>query len=148
GRFPTLDLLEGGTAQQQGMNVAQETAGGKRQQRFYPSRHQLTSRIPTRQCGYCHTFVTRIDLAYQGMFEIEEGDVLARAVPGRAQSGDITFATPGGTHVRIFDGLERVEPAGGGMFHITTDPRVKQYNDALAQACTARGINCDDAGIY
>ena len=148
-RYPTLDLVEGGQAADQGMSVVQEQfAGGKKQQRFYPRQHALTSRIPTRQCGYCHTFVTRIDLAYQGMFEVEEGDVLARQIADRPASGDITWTTPSGTKVRIFDTLERVEPAGGGAFHITTDPRVAPYNAALAQACAARGIDCDNAGIF
>jgi hypothetical protein len=155
GRFPSTGLADRAPADQQGMNVRQEAAGGSaRQQRFYPSRHQLTTRIPTRQCGLCHTFVTRIDLALQGISEVEEGDLLARHVDGKAQSGDITFTTPMGTRVRIYDALERVEKtgdkdaAGKDLFKITTDPRVAQQQAMLAAECAKRKIDCDARAIF
>src|SRR5436309_6406796 len=72
------------------------------------------------QCGLCHTFVTRIDLSYQGMAEVEERDVLARAVPAFPQSGDLTFTTPGGTKVRIRSEERRVGKecrSGWSTFH-------------------------------
>jgi hypothetical protein len=141
-RAPTTDLVDGANKFAQAMDVRQSP----RQQRFYPSQHQLTTRIPTRQCGLCHTFVTRVDLTYQGISEVEEGDLLARAKNG--VGGDITFTTPKGTRVRIYDNLERVEDSGqrdgqnNVIFRITSDARVIQQKQALAQACADRKLDC------
>jgi hypothetical protein len=143
-RAPSTALVDGTNKFAQAMNVLQTPA----QQRFYPSQHQLTTRIPTRQCGLCHTFVTRVDLAYQGISEVEEGDLLARAKPTAPQSGDITFTTPKGTRVRIYDNLERVEDsgqkdnAGNVIFRITTDARVVQQKQLLAAECQRRKLDC------
>jgi hypothetical protein len=150
GRAPTTDLVDGANKFAQAMDVRQAS----KQQRFYPSQHQLTTKIPTKQCGLCHTFVTRVDLTYQGIAEVEEGDLLARAkvatVNGVATTigGDITFTTPLGTRVRIYDNLERVEDSGqkdsqgNVIFHITTNPRVIQQKQALQDACTQRKLDC------
>ncbi len=143
-RAPTTALVDGANKFVQAMDVRQSP----RQQRFYPSQHLLTTSIPTRQCGLCHTFVTRVDLSYQGISEVEEGDLLARSKAGLAQSGDITFTTPKGTRVRIYDNLERVEDsgqkdsAGNVIFHITTDARVLQQKQALQAACTQLKVDC------
>jgi hypothetical protein len=149
GRFPHLDLVDRGAKGAQGMNVLQQTGfdDEKKQQRFYPSRHRLTSRIPTQQCGLCHTFVTRIDLGYSGIFEVEERDVLARAIPARPSSGDITFTTPNGTRVRIFDSQERVENKNGQLV-VTTDSRAKDYRAKQQAECKRRNLDCDGLAIY
>ncbi len=149
GRFPHTELVDKGPKAQQGMNVAQQLNfdDEKKQQRFYPARHRLTSRITTQQCGLCHTFVTRIDLGYSGIFEVEERDVLARQIASRPSSGDITFTTPLGTRVRIFDAQERVE-AKGAQFAVTTDPRTRAYRAKLQSECQKRNIDCDGLAIY
>jgi len=81
------------TAQQQ-----QDT--GRAQQKTYSLGHAMTTKIDTDTCGLCHGFVTRINLAYQGMAEEEQRDQLARRKP-------IAFDTPSGTHVRIVDSWVR-----------------------------------------
>jgi hypothetical protein len=151
GREPSLDLVNGAGFAQQGMNVEPDgQIAGKKQQRFYPSQHRLTSRIPTRQCGLCHTFVTRIDLAYQGIAEVEEKSTLARGdLPSGQfpQQGDITFTTPKGTKVRIIDSLERVVPAGM-TFNVTSNPRYPKYYAAVLAECANRNIDCKQLAIY
>jgi hypothetical protein len=42
-------------------------------ERFYPSVHKLTTQIPSRQCEYCHGFVTRAGFAAVGRHENEGG---------------------------------------------------------------------------
>jgi hypothetical protein len=141
-RAPATDLVDGANKFAQAMDVRQ----GPRQQRFYPKQHELTTKIPTKQCGLCHTFVTRVDLTYQGISEVEEGDLLAR--PKNGAGGDITFTTPKGTRVRIYDNLERVEDfgekdaQGNVIFRITTDPRVIQQKQLLKAACDDRQLDC------
>jgi hypothetical protein len=150
-REPSLDLVDGMGAAQQGMNVQpDDPSSGHKQQRFYPSRHRITSRIPTRQCGLCHTFVTRIDLAYQGLSEVEEKSTLARGdLDGTRfpSQGDLTFST-GRTRVRILDSLERVSQNGPTAFAVTTDPRWKRYRAAVQAECQKRSLDCDGLAIY
>lgn len=82
------------TAQQQAKN-------NRAQQKTYSANHNMTTKIDTDTCGLCHGFVTRINLAYQGMAEEEQRDQLAR----RKQ---IEFDTPGlKTHVIIHDSWVR-----------------------------------------
>ena len=73
----------------------------REQQRMYSSDHELTTRITTQQCGLCHAFVTRINLAYQGMSEDEQRDALARIDIKQGVTFDrtIRFTTPKGTKV-------------------------------------------------
>jgi len=149
-REPHLGLVNGGGFAQQGMDVEPDGAGHK-QQRFYPSQHRLTSRIPTRQCGLCHTFVTRIDLAYQGISEVEEKSTLARKDLDAGKfplQGDITFTTAKGTRVRIIDSLERVTGAGAGAFNVTTEGRYGKYFQAVKDECANRNLDCKQLGIY
>ncbi|HEX2688427.1 MAG TPA: hypothetical protein VHN14_17475 [Kofleriaceae bacterium] len=79
----------------------QQQDTGRAQQKTYSLGHAMTTKIDTDTCGLCHGFVTRINLAYQGMAEEEQRDQLARRKP-------IAFDTPGGkTHVRIVDSWVR-----------------------------------------
>jgi hypothetical protein len=79
----------------------QQQDTGRAQQKTYSLNHAMTTRIDTDTCGLCHGFVTRINLAYQGMAEEEQRDQLARRKA-------IEFDTPGGkTHVRILDSWVR-----------------------------------------
>jgi hypothetical protein len=94
------------------VTAQQQLDTGRAQQKTYSLNHAMTTRIDTDTCGLCHGFVTRINLAYQGMAEEEQRDQLARRKA-------IEFDTPGGkTHVRIVDSWVRednkvlVEPEG------------------------------------
>ncbi|RMH36760.1 MAG: hypothetical protein D6689_21900 [Deltaproteobacteria bacterium] len=84
------------------VNSAERERTGRDQQRYYSRDHALTTAVTTQQCGLCHAFVTRIDLAYQGMAEDEQRDLLARRK-------SIRFTTPRGTQVEIHDSLVREE---------------------------------------
>lgn len=80
---------------------------GRPQQKTYSANHAMTTKIDTDTCGLCHGFVTRINLAYQGMAEEEQRDALARRKP-------IEFQTPGGkTSVRILDSWVREDNISG-----------------------------------
>jgi hypothetical protein len=83
------------------VTAQQQTDTGRAQQKTYSLNHAMTTRIDTDTCGLCHGFVTRINLAYQGMAEEEQRDQLARRKA-------IEFDTPGGkTHVQILDSWVR-----------------------------------------
>ena len=82
------------------VTAKQQLDTGRAQQRTYSQNHAMTTKIDTDTCGLCHGFVTRINLAYQGMAEEEQRDQLARRKP-------IAFTTPAGTAVRILDSWVR-----------------------------------------
>lgn len=83
------------------VTAAQQQQDGRAQQKTYSLNHAMTTKIDTDTCGLCHGFVTRINLAYQGIAEEEQRDQLARRKA-------IEFDTPGGkTHVRIVDSWVR-----------------------------------------
>ena len=80
---------------------------GRAQQKTYSLNHAMTTKIDTDTCGLCHGFVTRINLAYQGMAEEEQRDQLARRAP-------IAFTTPGNrTQVQILDSWVREDNISG-----------------------------------
>jgi hypothetical protein len=80
---------------------------GRKQQKTYSANHAMTAKIDTDTCGLCHGFVTRINLAYQGMAEEEQRDALARRKP-------IEFQTPGNrSTVRIVDSWIREDNLSG-----------------------------------
>ena len=83
--------------------------------------------------GLCHVFVTRINLAYQGMAEDEQRDKLAR-------EQNIDFSTLGGTNVSIHDSWVREELQPGG------DPNNRDDFDLVipsGQATIDRAIQRD-----
>ena len=84
------------------VSADEQAATGRAQQKTYSRNHAMTTKIDTDACGLCHGFVTRINLAYQGMAEDEQRDALARRAP-------IEFRTPAGTRVRILDSWVREE---------------------------------------
>lgn len=121
GMIANVDHLIGRavTAQQQ-----QDT--GRAQQKTYSLNHAMTTKIDTDTCGLCHGFVTRINLAYQGMAEEEQRDQLARRKA-------IEFDTPGGkSHVRILDSWVREDK------QITTGSTVVAPPEGLAVIDAAR----------
>ncbi len=117
-------------------------SGERDQQRFYSADHKLTSRITTDQCGLCHVFVTRINLAYQGMAEDEQRDKLARDRP-------IEFNTPAGTTVRVIDSWVREDLIAGGDpgdindFVLNVPAESKQVLDAAI----ARNADLTELGL-
>ncbi len=107
-----------------------DDTGRKDQQKTYSANHQMTTKIDSDQCGLCHGFVTRINLAYQGMAEDEQRNQFARRAP-------ITFKTPAGTNVRILDSWIREDNISGTPTIITPDgiaiiDAAKQRDAALA----------------
>lgn len=127
----------GGEQRLVGMTVTQaerELAadGGElpEQQRFYSARHELTTRITTQQCGLCHGFVTRINMAYQGTAEDEQRDPLARNAP-------IELTTPGGTQVRIVSSWVREE---GGVLEVPE-------GDDIARRARERNRQLEELGL-
>lgn len=109
-------LIEDGVTPDVDGNVAPSNDLDREQQRMYSANHELTSRITTQQCGLCHAFVTRINLAYQGMSEDEQRDALARNEPVRGIDRTISFTTPKGTKVNILDSMVREENNLAGEF--------------------------------
>jgi len=87
---------------------------GRDQQKTYSANHAMTTKIDTDTCGLCHGFVTRINLAYQGMAEEEQRDQLARRAP-------IEFTTPAGTQVRIVDSWVREDNLSGQPVIVTPE---------------------------
>jgi hypothetical protein len=93
------------------VKAADRELTGREQQRYYSADHSLTARITSDQCGLCHGFVTRVNMAYQGMAEDEQRDALARDEP-------IAFETFDGTRVRILDSWVREQNTGGGAVEV------------------------------
>lgn len=131
----TQDIIDvGGEQHLVGMSVkqAERDVTGREQQRYYSADHHLTARVTTDQCGLCHGFVTRINMAYQGMAEDEQRDKLARAKP-------IAWTTFDGTPVTVHDSWVREEKGGDGNFHLVIPDGVdvvelaKQRDAQLAQ---------------
>ncbi len=90
------------------VTVQQQLDTGRAQQKTYSQNHSMTTKIDTDACGLCHGFVTRINLAYQGMAEEEQRDQLARRKPI-----EFTTPAPGNTAVRIVDSWVREDNASG-----------------------------------
>lgn len=89
------------------VTAAQREQTDKReQQRSYSADHQLTTRVDTDNCGHCHGFVTRVNMAYQGMAEDEQRNPFARRAPLR-------WTTPKGTKVQVLDSWVREEVQSG-----------------------------------
>jgi len=82
------------------VTAQQQLDDNRAQQKTYSLNHAMTTKIDTDTCGLCHGFVTRINLAYQGMAEEEQRDQLARRKA-------IRFTTPRGTAVAILDSWVR-----------------------------------------
>ncbi|HSR96426.1 MAG TPA: hypothetical protein VLM79_05105, partial [Kofleriaceae bacterium] len=118
------------------VNAAQQAATGRAQQKTYSANHAITAKIDTDTCGLCHGFVTRINLAYQGMAEEEQRDQLARRKA-------IVFDTPGAlTHVRILDSWVREDNQLPGA------PAVRPEGLAVIDAARARDEMLAAQGLF
>lgn len=127
---------------------AQETADtGRKQQKTYSANHAMTAKIDTDTCGLCHGFVTRINLAYQGIAEEEQRDALARRKP-------IEFQTPGGkTQVRIVDSWVREDNISGQPVIVEPEgvqiiKKAKERDAALATAGLLPGAGGCAASVF
>jgi len=115
---------------------------GRKQQKTYSANHAMTTKIDTETCGLCHGFVTRINLAYQGMAEEEQRDQLARRKA-------IEFQTPGAkSTVRIVDSWVREDNISGQPVVVEPEglqiiKKAKERDAALAaQGLIAGGGGC------
>ena len=71
-------------------------------QHAYARRHEITRVVKTEQCGACHGFVTRVDVAMAGTYEQETDLTNLEAI---TTVGPIRYPTPRGTIVNLFDNL-------------------------------------------
>lgn len=79
-------------------------------ERFYAARHSINRVVEQQTCGKCHFFVTRVDLWYSGMGEIEADQTQGKQTFAQPiRMGPYDFTTPNGTKVHVFDNLARWE---------------------------------------
>jgi hypothetical protein len=76
-----------------------------RGERGYAEKHVITKAVKTETCGSCHGFVTRIDYAFQGVWEVESD--FTNPVEKIMSIGPFEYTTPQGSTVRVFDNLAR-----------------------------------------
>jgi Zn finger protein HypA/HybF involved in hydrogenase expression len=106
------------TVRENGHNPSTDTMHGMhedRGERGYPAIHQLTTKIPTNQCGICHVFTTRVDVAFKGTFEVENNNFNFRwSTTADAQKNNIAlqFTNSKGTKVNMFDNFATVDKDG------------------------------------
>jgi hypothetical protein len=118
------------------VNAAQQADTGRAQQKTYSQNHAMTTKIDTDTCGLCHGFVTRINLAYQGMAEEEQRDQLARRKR-------IELDTPGGkSRVRILDSWVREDKDLPGA------PAVRPEGLAVIEAARQRDAMLASQGLF
>jgi LVIVD repeat-containing protein len=114
------------TIKENGRQITTDTVTGQREdkgERGYPAIHQLTTKIPTSQCGICHVFTTRVDVAFKGSFEVENNNFNFR---WSTTAADVTFSDDGkkkiniplqftnnrGTKVNMFDNFTTTDKNG------------------------------------
>jgi len=106
------------TVRDNGRNPSTDPFVGMREdkgERGYPAVHQLTTKIPTDQCGICHVFTTRVDVAFKGVFEIERNNFNFRfssTADANKNNIPLQFTNRRGTRVNIFDNLATVDKNG------------------------------------
>ena len=71
-------------------------------QRAYAKRHIISTAVKLDTCAQCHGFVTRVDYAAEGKFELEVDFTNLEQVQ---TIGPFTFNTPKGSCVNVFDNL-------------------------------------------
>jgi hypothetical protein len=76
-----------------------------RGERGYAEKHVITRAVQTETCASCHGFVTRIDYAFTGVWEVESD--FTNPIEKIMTIGPYEFTTPTGTRVRVFDNLAR-----------------------------------------
>jgi LVIVD repeat len=101
-----------------GKQITTDTVTGQREdkgERGYPAIHQLTTKIPTNQCGICHVFTTRIDVAFKGTFEVENNNFNFRWSTTADKNGKnipLQFTNSKGTKINMFDNFTTVDVNG------------------------------------
>jgi hypothetical protein len=106
------------TVRENGHNPSTDTFNGMDEDngdRGYPAIHQLTTKIPTNQCGICHVFTTRVDVAFKGTFETENNNFDFRwstTADARMRNVPLQFVNGKGTKVNMFDNFATVNAAG------------------------------------
>ena len=107
------------TVRENGHNPSTDTLHGMHEDngdRGYPAIHQLTTKIPTNQCGICHVFTTRVDVAFKGTFEVENNNFQFRwssTSDANGKNVPLQFTNRQGTKVNMFDNFITVDPNGG-----------------------------------
>lgn len=71
-------------------------------QRGYPKRHQIKKAVEIQTCASCHGFVTRVDYALEGKYELETDFTNLEKVQS---IGPFTFQTQKTACVNVFDNL-------------------------------------------
>jgi hypothetical protein len=106
------------TVKDNGHNPSTDTLNGMHEDngdRGYPAVHQLTTKIPSSQCGICHVFTTRVDVAFKGTFEVENNNFQFRwSTTADAQKKNIPlqFTNSKGTKINMFDNFATVDKDG------------------------------------
>ncbi|HLL23492.1 MAG TPA: hypothetical protein VK427_15250, partial [Kofleriaceae bacterium] len=115
---------------------AQEQAEtGRPQQKTYSANHAMTAKIDTDTCGLCHGFVTRINLAYQGMAEEEQRDQLARR-----KAIEFTTPAPASTKVRIVDSWVREDKQASSLVVVPEGVEIARRAVDRDAALAAQGL--------
>ncbi|MEK6325138.1 MAG: hypothetical protein AABN33_26155 [Acidobacteriota bacterium] len=107
--------------------------------RGYPAIHQLTTKIPTDQCGICHVFTTRVDVAFKGTFEVENNNFQFRwSTTADAQKRNVLlqFVNSKGTKVNMFDNFATVDKDG----KVLTDKDGGGGGEAVSEDLNNNGI--------
>ncbi len=110
-------------------------------ERGYPAIHQLTTKIDSDQCGICHVFTTRVDVAFKGTFEVENNNFNFRWSSTADAAGNnvpLTYNSRSG-RINIFDNLARVSAAGGVVHDGESVSEDKNNNGALDGGEDANG---------
>ncbi len=106
------------TVKENGHNPSTDTLNGMHEDngdRGYPAIHQLTTKIPTSQCGICHVFTTRVDVAFKGAFEVENNNFQFRwstTADAQKRNVPLQFTNGKGTKVNMFDNFATVDKDG------------------------------------
>jgi hypothetical protein len=123
------------TIRENGKQITTDTVTGQREDKGehgYPAIHQLTTKIPTNQCGICHVFTTRVDVAFKGTFEVENNNFNFRWSRTAADPSfdskqpdpklkkkiniDLQFTNSKGTKINMFDNFTTVD-INGNVLH-------------------------------
>ncbi|HKS42343.1 MAG TPA: hypothetical protein VJX74_17115 [Blastocatellia bacterium] len=106
------------TVKENGRQINTDTINGQREdrgERGYPAIHQLTTKIPSNQCGICHVFTTRVDVAFKGTFEVENNNFNFRwstTADATKKNIPLQFTNSRGTKVNMFDNFVTTDKAG------------------------------------
>lgn len=106
------------TVKQNGKQITTDTITGQREERGehgYPAIHQLTTKIPSDQCGICHVFTTRVDVAFKGTFEVENNNFNFRwstTADATKKNIPLQFTNNKGTKINMFDNFTTTDRNG------------------------------------